>query len=232
MNERIIWDYLLEKTGNECGTAAIMGNLMAESSLNHKCATNLKKSGYENVDQYILASDDGTHDFAHDGVAFGLVQWCYHTRKAGLLELAKKNGKSIGDLKTQLEYLWKEMIGYKTVWNAVLNSNNVRETSDIVMLKYEKPANTSEAAKQKRADYALKYLNEFSVVIQQSGKSKMVVATDNVRIRAGNSKGYPQVGSLKKGQSLYWVTTVAGWHAVVMKDRVGWVSGDFSEVKV
>lgn len=236
MNEKVIWDCLLEKIGNEFGVAAVMGNLMAESSLNPRCVTNLKKTGYPDVNHYILASDDGAHDFAHDGAAFGLVQWCYHTRKAGLLEYAKATGRSVGHLQMQLEYLVKEMsTSYKTVWNAVLNSMNVRETSDIVMLKYEKPAGTSEAARQKRADYALKFLNEFSKVLQKpeetKPKQKMVLATDNVRIRAGNGKKYGQVGSLKRGQSMVWVATVDGWHAVEMKDRVGWVSGDFSEVR-
>ena len=157
MNEKVIWDFLNSKTGNAYGTAAIMGNLMAESSLNPRNATNLKKTGYATVDQYIIATDDGVHDFAHDGVAFGLVQWCYYSRKQGLLEYAKATGRSVGDLEMQLEYLVKEMSEhYKTAWAAACQANDIRGASDVIMLKYENPSTKTEAAKQKRAAYGQK----------------------------------------------------------------------------
>ena len=226
MNEKVIWDYLYQSTGSAIGTAAIMGNLMAESSMNPRNATNLKKTGYATVDQYILATDDGVHDFAHDGVAFGLVQWCFRTRKEGLLNLAKATGRSVGHLQMQMEYMIGEIrTSYKTVWEAVTKATDIRTASDVVMLKYEKPATTTEAAKKKRAEYGQKFYDQFAAI------RPLVVATAAVRIRSGDSTGYPQVGSLKKGQSLEWVTTSRGFHAVRMKDRIGWVSGEFSEVK-
>ena len=237
MNEKVIWDYLYQSTGSAIGTAAIMGNLMAESSLNPRNATNLKKTGYATVDQYILATDDGVHDFAHDGVAFGLVQWCYWSRKQVLLDYARSTGRSVQHLQMQLEYLIREMSGnYKTAWNAVLNANSIREASDAVMLKYENPATKTEAAKQKRASYGQKYYDQFAKAQPEPKPepvpaAKKVVATANVRIRAGDGTQYAQVGSLKNGQSMEWVATSNGFHAVRMKDRVGWVSGKFSEVK-
>lgn len=237
MNEKEIWDYLYQSTGSAIGTAAIMGNLMAESSLNPKCATSLKKTGYTTVEQYILASDDGVHDFAHDGVAFGLVQWCYHSRKQGFLGYARTAGKSVGDLTAQLEYLVREMSGsYKTAWNAALNATSIREASDVIMLKYENPATKTEAMKQRRAQYGQKFYDQFAKPQQKEDSAakpqrKVVVATENVRIRAGDSTKYGQVGRLAKGQSLEYVATSNGFHGVRMTDRVGWVSGDFSEVR-
>ena len=235
MNEKVIWDCLLAKIGNEFGVAAIMGNLMAESSLNPRNATNLKKTGYATVDQYILATDDGVHDFAHDGVAFGLVQWCYWSRKQGLIDYAKATGRSVGHLQMQLEYMWQEVQKYPSVYSAVTLANDIRSASDVFMLKYEKPAGTSEAAKQKRAAYGQKFYDQFAKTQSEpktgpAPAAKMVVATANVRIRAGDGTEYAQVGSLKKDQSLEWVATSNGFHAVRMKDRVGWVSGKFSEV--
>ena len=228
MNEKVIWDCLLTKIENEFGVAAIMGNLMAESSLNPRNATNLKKTGYTTVDQYIIASDDGVHDFAHDGVAFGLVQWCYWSRKQGLLEYAKKTGRSVGHLQMQLEYLVKEMSeNYKTAWKTVQSTNSIRTASDIVMLKYEKPASTSEVAKKKRAYYAQKFYDQFagSPSPAPSGK-KMVRATSQVNIRMTPDKKLAKVGELKKGQELEWIATENGWHKVAV-----WVSGDYSEVR-
>ena len=152
MNEKIIWDQLLKATGNAIGTAAIMGNLMAESSLNPRCVTGIKDP------EYICKADNDEIDFAHDGHAFGLVQWCYYTRKGGLQGYAKQVGRSVGDLQMQLEYLVKEMSqDYKSVWKAVTEAKSIRTASDIVMLKYEKPAGTSELAKAKRRAYAQKF---------------------------------------------------------------------------
>lgn len=161
MNETIIWDYLYDKLRNVYGTAALMGNLMAESSLNPICANGVKKLGLTNAD-YTAVVDAGKNDnFVTDGIAYGLVQWCYKTRKQGLLTKARQEGKSIGDIYLQLDYMWQELQSYKTVLNALYSATNVKDASDIVMLKYEKPANTSDTAKQKRANYGLKYLEKY-----------------------------------------------------------------------
>jgi len=227
MNEKTIWDYLYQSTGSAIGTAAIMGNLMAESSLNPKCATNLKKTGYPDVNQYIMATDDGVHDFAHDGVAFGLVQWCYWSRKQGFLDYVRTAGKSIGDLTAQLEYLIREMSGnYKTAWNAVLNANSIREASDAVMLKYENPATKTEAAKQKRAAYGQKYYDQFAKAQPAPSGKKIVRTTAQVNARAGKGTNTEKLGSFIKGKDLEWLATENGWHKVAV-----WVSGEFSEVK-
>ena len=161
MNEEIIWNYLYDKLRNVYGTAALMGNLMAESSLNPVCANGVKKLGLTNT-EYTAIVDEGKNDnFITDGIAYGLVQWCYKTRKQGLLLKARQENKSIGDIYIQLDYLWQELQAYKTVLNALYSATNVKDASDIVMLKYEKPANTGDSAKQKRANYGTKYLEKY-----------------------------------------------------------------------
>lgn len=230
MNEKVIWDFLLKKTGNKYGTAAIMGNLMAESSMNPRCVTGLAKTGYPNEAQYILASDDGVHDFAHDGAAFGLVQWCYYTRKGGLQAYAKQTGRSIADLQTQLEYMVKEMSqDYKSVWKAVTEAKDIRTASDVVMLKYEKPATTSEAAKKKRADYGKLFYIEYGIPDpepQPSGK-KMVRARarGQVNIRSGPGKNNPILGELKGSRTAELISTENGWHKIAV-----YVMAEYAEV--
>ena len=161
LNEKAIWDFLYAKTNNAYGTAALMGNLFAESSLNPINATG-NKSGLTN-EQYTAITDERKNDnFVIDNVAYGLVQWRFHTRKKGLYDLARQNETSVGNLRTQLEYLWKELQSYKTAFNAVCTATDIRTASDIVMLKYEKPGNTSEAAKRKRAEYGQKYFDMFA----------------------------------------------------------------------
>ena len=229
MNEQIIWNYLLAKTSNSYGTAAIMGNLMAESSLNPACCTGKNKSS-----NYVSDVDDGTIDFVHDGVAFGLVQWCYYSRKEGFYNFVKSRGKSVGDLNVQLEYLVQEMsTSYKTVWAAVINATNIREASDVVMLKYEKPAGTSETAKQKRADYGQKFYNKYAAdqSVEKKSNKEVQITINKVNVRTGNGKEYGKIGQVNKGCIYTWVATSENnWHAIVYNKQVAWVSGEYSNV--
>ena len=225
MNEEFIWNFIQSKTKNEYGTAAIMGNLMAESSLNPRCVTGVKDP------EYICKADNEEIDFAHDGHAFGLVQWCYYTRKGGLQGYAKQIGRSVGDLQMQLEYLVKEMSqDYKSVWSAVTTSKSIRGISDTVMLKYEKPSNTSEAVKQKRANYAQKFYDQFAEKPEPaptpapSGK-KMVRAKGQVNIRTGPGKNNQKVGELKGTQNMELIGEENGFYKVA-----GYVMKDYAEV--
>ena len=233
MNEKAIWDFLIKKTNNPYGTAAIMGNLMAESSLSPICGTNIKRAGYSNISVYVGASDRGEHDFVHDGVAFGLAQWCYYTRKQALMDLAKSRGVSVGDLGLQLDYLYQEMSQkYKSVWAAVTGATDIRAASDIVMLKYEKPANTGDSARLKRASYGQTYYDQFARGSQSQSQTvpkpdkRIVVASANVNLRSGPGKSNARVGELKKGQSLEWIATEGGWYKAAV-----WVSGDFARTE-
>lgn len=149
------------KINNEYGVAGLMGNLYAESSLNSVIASGIRKYGMTS-EEYTAAVDSGKNDnFVTDGIAYGLAQWCYHTRKRGLLEMARNSKRSVGDLLLQLEYMWDELQRYKTVVNTLYFAKSVREASDCVLLRYEKPANTSESVKAKRAEYGQKYYNQF-----------------------------------------------------------------------
>ncbi len=226
-NERLIWDYLIGQINNPYGVAAVMGNLMAESGLNQTCATGLAKTGISSVTNYIAFSDTGKHDFVNDGVAFGLVQWCYKTRKQGFLDYVRSKHTSICDIEAQLEYLVKEMSeSYKPVWSAVCNATNIREASDIVMLKYEKPANTSESFKQRRAAYGEKYYDMF-MTAENPGKEKFVrVTANNVNVRVGPGKDKNAICRVNKGAKFqYYGTDDNGWNGIVL-----WLHPDFSEV--
>jgi len=161
-NEEIIWSYLYSKIKNPYGVAALIGNLFAESSLNPINANNVKKKLGLTNEEYTAVIDSRKNDnFITDGIAYGLAQWRYSTRKQGLLLLARQQNKSIGDLNLQLEYLWQELQKYKTVLNTLCTAKNIKEASDIVLLRYEKPANTSDKVKHKRASYGQKYFDKY-----------------------------------------------------------------------
>lgn len=151
---KYIWDYLYKEIQNPYGVAGLMGNLKAESGLNPKNLQNSfeKRTGLTD-DTYTASVDSGAYgNFVSDSAGYGLAQWTYFSRKQELLNYAKSKGCSIGDLNMQLEFLYKELnTSYKGVFNALKSANTVREASDIVLTKFEKPRDQSEGVKQHRA---------------------------------------------------------------------------------
>lgn len=164
-NEKFIWDYL-SKYFNPYAVAGIMGNLYAESGLK---PTNLqgtfeKKLGYTD-DTYTAAVDNGRYNnFVKDQAGYGLAQWTYWTRKQNLLNFARSKNASIGDLEMQCEFLVKELKeNYsKTCFNPLQTVKSVREASDIMLLKFERPANQSTSVQIKRASYGQKYYDQYA----------------------------------------------------------------------
>ena len=167
--EEKIWTYLKVQGCTDAGAAGLMGNLFAESNLKSNNLQNNyeKKLGYTD-DAYTRAVDSGTYtNFVRDSAGYGLAQWTHWSRKEALLNFAKSNKMSIGDLDMQLAFLIKELkASFKTVWNTLIATDSVKEASDIVLLKFERPADQSEAAKERRYQYGMKYYNQF-VVPQQ-----------------------------------------------------------------
>ena len=131
-----IWKYLIENGINEIGTAALMGNIYAESAMipnrvQNLCLKRLKENGYGTYtnESYTAAIDNGTltkDDFLHPipkkQYGYGLCQWTSPGRKSGLYDLAKSKGVSIGDIDIQLSFLLKQLSSnYKSVFNTIKN---------------------------------------------------------------------------------------------------------------
>ena len=122
--DRFIWDFLTGKGLSEVAAAGVMGNLYAESRLNPCNLQNSfeKKLGLTDQ-QYTSGVDDGTYtNFVKDSAGYGLAQWTFWTRKQNLLNYARSQNKSIGDLQMQLDFLWSELKGYKAVMEALENA--------------------------------------------------------------------------------------------------------------
>lgn len=163
--EMTIWTALRAAGMTEAGTAGLMGNLKAESAL---IPTNLqntfeRKLGYTDK-TYTAAVDAGTYtNFAKDAAGYGLAQWTYPARKTALLDYAKAQKKSIGDLGMQLAFLVKEMReSYPAVWKMLTTTGSVRAASDAVLLQFERPADTSEKVRALRAGFGDAFLKQFA----------------------------------------------------------------------
>ena len=164
-NEQIIWDFLKKEGFNDYGSAGLMGNLYAESGLlpnNLQNTFNLKLGLSD--EEYTKRVDNGTYtNFIHDSAGYGLAQWTYWSRKQNLLNFAKSKGKSIGDLEIQLQFLLTELRNsYRnSVYNILKTATSVQQSSDAVLLNFERPAN-AQAQKTKRAQFGQNYYNKFA----------------------------------------------------------------------
>lgn len=167
-NATFIWNYFLDKIGNEYGVAGLMGNLYAESGLK---PNNLQNSfeaslGYSDT-SYTKAVDSGAYSessFVNDGAGYGLAQWTFYTRKQGLYDMWKSGGySSIGSIELACDYLWQELSqNYTSVLSTLQTATNVREASDKVLHDFESPANQSTSVEETRADKGVYYYNLFA----------------------------------------------------------------------
>lgn len=189
--KKYIWTELMKVLQNEYAVAGIMGNIAHESGFksNNLQNTYEQSLGYSDA-AYTAAVDNGTYtNFVKDSAGYGLVQWTYWSRKQGLLDYAKQCGTSIGDLAMQTSYVIKEMSGNTQLWSELMNATDVFTASNLVLFNYEKPADQSEAAQNRRANSGKEIYNEFhgtditnDVILntsaQPTGASTVIAETD------------------------------------------------------
>ncbi|MCX4322223.1 MAG: phage tail tip lysozyme [Lachnospiraceae bacterium] len=224
------WNFLKVEIGNNYGVAALMGNLSAESGLNPKnlenlCERRLKEAGkpYYTDEAYTVAVDSGIIERAEflnplprKQYGYGLAQWTSVGRKAGLYDLAKSKGVSIGDLETQLEYLCKELrSSYKSVLSALKSATNVKDASDIVLIKFENPKNKSDSVKNGRAARGQAFYDKYA-----TGGKKMGIKVGSARIdengKLTGGKAGDQTGNEVCTQDYYMHSK--GWYLLRPKD--------------
>lgn len=164
-DEKRMWDYLLDKLGNEYGVAGLMGNIYAESALRSNNLQNSyeTKLGYTDA-TYTAAVDNGAYtNFVRDSAGYGLAQWTYYSRKQALLDYAKACKKSIGDFEMQLGFLYKELNeSYKTVLSELKSAKSVLEASNTVLTKFERPADMGTTVQNRRAGFGQKYYDKYA----------------------------------------------------------------------
>ena len=164
-DEAKIWNFLIDSGLTEQGAAGLMGNIENESSFNSMCVEGDWTFGNGRMQfdtEYTQKVDNGTiseNEFITTGgykanyKGYGLVQWTPKERKKGLYDYVKSKGKSIGDLQTQLEYLVQEMqSSYSTVWSTITTSTDINDCCDIVLKKFEIPADISGQMPKRRAN--------------------------------------------------------------------------------
>ena len=228
--EEHIWKTLYAFIKNEHGVAGLMGNLYAESCMNpQNLQQSFEKKLGMNDERYTKAVDLGAYkSFISDGAGYGLAQWTYSGRKRALLEYAKSIGTSIGDLDMQLEFLMNELSKYSEVMDVLRTCKTVEEASEVVMLKYEMPADQSEQARVKRKIYGERYLDAFQ-------KTLVKVTGESVWVRSGDGTDYPTIVLAKEGVTFeYAGASLDGkWYAIrteLPDKRISWISSKYSKL--
>lgn len=157
-------DYLfntLKRVYGREGAAAVLGNVRAESAYNPKNLQNSyeKKLGM-NDETYTAAVDSGAYaetSFVHDSAGYGLSQWTHWSRKQNLINYVRTRGKSVGDLESQTSFLIWE-IGEYGLTAQLSGSMSLRDKVALVLRKYERPADQSDANVDRRTGYAREIL--------------------------------------------------------------------------
>ena len=157
-NAEIIWNFLRSKGLSEVCTAAIIGNLYAESSL---------ETGVEEVTSRI---DKG----------YGLAQWTFG-RRTQIDTYAEAMNKPVSDIQLQLQFLWFEIDpnadhtyadvqwggnGYgwsnsSGLYNQFIAMTDVNEATELFCWAHERPDRTK-ANLSTRIDFANKVYNLYA----------------------------------------------------------------------
>lgn len=177
MGKQNVYDKLMGYIGNVYGVIGLMANIQAESNFNSMNMQNSyeAKLGLNDV-TYTKAVDSGDYtNFIFDRVGYGLCQWTSSGRKAGLLAYAQANKTSIGDEDMQIDFIMHELsTGYKAVLKVLQNATSIKEASDYVCKKYERPADQSESALKRRADKGITLYAELVQQPESEGSDEVV----------------------------------------------------------
>lgn len=172
-----VWDYLTAHGMTEAGAAGMMGNMYAESGIIPNrveilCLKRIKEYfGTTYTDAtYTAAVDSGKITRARflnplpgKVYGYGYCQWTSTGRKAGLYDLCKSKGVSIGDSDTQLEWLMKELKeSFSGAYKTLTQTKDILTASNAVLQKFEMPADTSTAIRQTRYNYAKEIYTKYA----------------------------------------------------------------------
>ena len=170
LSEIEIWKEIRKQCGNVNFTAALMAHMKAESALK---STNLQNSYEKKLMMtdatYTDAVDQKRYDcekFAHDSAGYGLCQWTFWSRKAMLWDFCFNGGyPSIGDTLMQIDFAIYELSkNYSSIWNKRFEMN-LLDAVTVLHKQYERPADQSAEAIQKRYAIAEDLLKKYHDVM-------------------------------------------------------------------
>lgn len=237
-----VYNYLTTTGGmTPYGAAGLMGNLEAESGINPGIVEGLlaKKLGTTSA-QYTADVDSGKiskNDFLHPlgkQYGYGLAQWTSPGRKQGLYDLVKSRNVSIADTKSQLDWLLQELqsSSYAPVYNVLKSATSLKEASDVVLHKFESPADQSSAVEAKRASMGQNWYNKYAGAAGKGGFGVKFLRTIN-KIMGGKGGMNALLNRLKGGRGSTAADAreaLVNWMLCIVERNTYTQSGDRSRV--
>ena len=208
-NSEKIWRYLRSMGYSKEATAAIMGSLVNESGLksNNLQDTYNKSLGYSDS-AYTDAVNKGFYSrskFTSDEAGYGLAQWTYGSRKASLYDATVSKGRSVDNLKDQLDLLNREVSETPGLGNALKNATSISDANKLFISGFEKPygyENENSAHYSTRLDSAHKFYNQYkgtgrgyknrinTNLINESGRARNDVNSPAIVTGSGTTVSY------------------------------------------
>ena len=237
-----VYNYLTTTGGmTPFGAAGLMGNLEAESGINPGIVEGLlaKKLGTTSA-QYTADVDSGKiskNDFLHPlgkQYGYGLAQWTSPGRKQGLYDLVKSRNVSIADTKSQLDWLLQELqsSSYAPVYNVLKSATSLKEASDVVLHKFESPADQSSAVEAKRASMGQNWYNKYAGAAGKGGFGVKFLRTLN-KIMGGKGGINAVLNRMKGGKGSSAADAreaLVNWMLCIVERNTYTQSGDRSRV--
>lgn len=215
-----VWVRLIGAGFSEASTAGVMGNIRYESGFKPNNVENQlePKIGY-NDNTYTSAVDNGQiskEKFMHplggkSQYGYGLCQWTYPTRKAGLYDYAKEKGVSIGDLDMQIDFLIGEctpgggcnghasyMLGTPNgSWTGEMwkNATDPETAGKAFCYVFERPP-ASDSTSNARATAAREYYEAFTGTPGVKGSSGPSTTVNNVNTSSTSSSSGGVIGEI------------------------------------
>lgn len=114
---------------------------------------------------------------------------------------------------------------FQTIYEIKVDSKYGPESHKTLMAALE------DLEKQAEEDASSKAEEAPSEPAQTPTKKIVTIVSERlVNLRNGDSLNAGRVTQVKGGTQFEWVATINGWHGVRYKNRIVWVSGDFSKV--
>lgn len=196
------------------GSCGLIANLEAESDgfytnrVEYLCLQRLKENGirdesgktYTHV-TYTDAVDSGRisrakfqNPLTGKQYGYGLAQWTTPARKGGLYDLARSRGVSISNMDMQIDYLIDELKNkFPSVLKVLKATSSIKEASDIVLVKFEAPANAEglKVSRAKRGQDFYDYIKKEETMTTQEAINKLTAifaAEDGYLEKKSNSQ--------------------------------------------
>ena len=239
--EEYIWSFLKGKLYNEFAVAGIMGCMYAESGFIANNLENSKEKVLNLTDEkYTLLVDKGAYTkFATDKCGYGLCQWTYDLGKKRLLDFAKKKGKSVGDLYTQLEFFyWDITTNFKSLYETLTKVKDITTATSTFLNTYEYGGKAPNEVLAKRLGYAktfyTKYHTTTSTQITNTTKVPYMVkvTTNQLRVRKGPGTNYDGIAIIKD-KGVYTIIEESTGNGAKKWGKLkagGWIALDYCEI--